>query len=344
MKADGRTRYTISPLAQRIGLITILSGAVLVVGTVGYRLVSGETASWLDSLYMTVITVLTIGYGEVVDMTHNPAGRVFTMAIAFCGIAVVGYALSSVTAFAVGGELRNEWRRWRMQKKLQSLMGHYIVCGWSAVAGHIVEELRATGRTAVVVSLKAPSQVSSDNDAICFLEGDPCDEDVLREAGIEHAAGIFAAEENDPVNIVISMTARQLNPALRIVAMAADAKNEPKLRKAGADAVVSALKIGGLRMASEMVRPTAVSFLDIMLRDREQGLRIEEVAVGRKGAGRALGDFRSAEWADMLVVALRDGAEWSFNPSPSTVLRTGQRLVIMGNPKSRQRLQEVVGD
>lgn len=344
MRSEGRSQYNVSPLARRISLITFLSGAILMVGTAGYRVVSGGTATWLDSLYMTVITVLTIGYGEIVDMANNPAGRVFTMVIAFCGIAVVGYALSSVTAFAVGGELRNEWRRWIMQKKLQSLSGHYIVCGWNALADYIVEELCATGRRTVVVSLKTPDSDTIESDAVYFVNGDPCDEDVIRQAGAEHAEGVFAADENDPFNIVICMTARQLNPALRIVALASDANNEPKLRKAGADAVVSALKIGGLRMASEMVRPAAVSFLDVMLRDREQGLRIEEVAVGKKGEGRPLGDFRSSEWADTLVVAVRDGAEWVFNPPPSFALRTGQRVVIMANPQARQRLQEAVGN
>lgn len=337
--------YSWSPVARRVAVILALSIAVVMIGTVGYRAVTDGEASWLDSLYMTVITVLTIGYGEVIDLSANPAGRVFTMIIAFGGIAVVGYALSSVTAFAVGGELRCEWRRWKMQKAIQALSGHYIICGWSAVAEHIAEELRSTGRNYVAVATRADSPEATEQpDHHLRVEGDPCDEDVLRQAGIERAAGIFAVTENDPVNIVICMTARQQNARLRIVSLAADPKNEAKLRKAGADAVVNAVRIGGLRMASEMVRPTAVSFLDIMLRDREKGLRIEEARVGKKAAGRRVGDLAWSDWPELLLVAVRAGDEWKFNPPSDWKLQEGQSLIVMGRPDLRQRLQEVVGD
>jgi voltage-gated potassium channel len=344
MKQSERVQHVWSPVAQRVGLITVLSVTILAAGTVGYRCVSDGTASWLDSLYMTVITVLTIGYGEVVDLSANPAGRVFTMVIAFCGIAVVGYALSTVTAFAVGGELRGEWRKWKMQKTIESLTGHYILCGWGAVAWHIADELQTTGRSCVVVAAREGLHGGADPAAThLFIEGDPCDENILRQAGIERAAGLFAAIENDPVNIVICMTARQLNAGLRIVALAADPKNDTKFRKAGADAVVNAVRIGGLRMASEMVRPTAVSFLDIMLRDRSTGLRIEEASVGKGAAGRRIGDLPWREWTELLLVAVRVGDEWKFNPPADWVLQEGQRLIVMGTPESRDRLQTAIG-
>lgn len=332
-----------SPVCRRIAGIAALSLAVLIVGTAGYRMFGGAEYSILDCLYMTVITVLTIGYGEVVDLANNPAGRVFTMFIAAGGIGIIGYALSSVTAFAVGGELRSEWRRWKMDRAIEQLSGHFILCGWSRVASQIASELVATGRGLVVVDPKAAEASSAAGARFCCVDGELGDDEALKQAGVDRAAGLFASADDDPLNIVVCMTARQLNPKLRIVAAVADPRNGPKMRKAGADAVVNAFTIGGLRMASEMVRPAAVSFLDVMLRDREKGLRIEDIAVSAAMEGKKLSDLDFSAHRDSLLVAIRAGESWQFNPPPGRELAAGDRLIVMTTPDGRERLERALG-
>lgn len=263
------------------------------------------------------------------------------MLLAFGGIGIVGYALSSVIAFAVGGELRTEWRKWKMQKAVDALSRHYVLCGWNSVAAHIANELASTGRSFVVLGWKKDVHPIPPANTL-WVEGDPADDESLRSAGIERAAGLFAAEESDPVNIVICMTARQMNAALRIVALASDAKNEPKLRKAGADAVVSALRIGGLRMASEMIRPTVVGFLDSMLRDQRQSLRIEEIPVGRPFTNRPLSEIPWRNLNDVLLLAIQSGSDWKFHPPSDWMLAEQQRLVVMCTEDGRNRLEQIL--
>ncbi|MGQ9662413.1 MAG: potassium channel family protein [Kiritimatiellia bacterium] len=328
-------------ITRRAINIAALSASVLLVGTLGYRVVSGGQANVLDCLYMTVITVLTIGYGEVIDLSGNPAGRIFTMIIAFGGIAIITYALSTLTAFAAGGELRKAWEKRKMEKRIDMCTAHYILAGWSRVAAQIAGEHAATRRRFVIVDPAAAEHARriESEEPILTVDGEPGEEDALRQAGVERAAGLFAAADDDMVNIVICMTARQLNPALRIVASLADPRNEAKLRKAGADAVVSAVAIGGLRMASEMFRPTVVSFLDTMLRERGGRLRVEEVAVPSGFEGHTLAELnlgRSQEW---LLVALRAGEKWIFNPPEDTRLHHDARLIVMTTPEGREELK-----
>jgi len=328
-------------ITRRAVKIAALSLAVLLVGTIGYRIVTGARASILDCLYMTVITVLTIGYGEIIDLAGNPAGRIFTMVIAFGGIAIITYALSTLTAFAAGGELRKAWEQRKMEKCIERWSGHFIIAGWSRVAAQIARELAATRRRFVLVDPVAGEhtrRIESD-EPVPSVDGEPGEEEALRAAGIQHAAGLFAAADDDMVNILICMTARQMNPSLRIVAALAEPRNEAKMRKAGADAVVSAVAIGGLRMASEMIRPTVVSFLDTMLRARESRLRVEEISVPATFEGRTLAELnlgRSREW---LLVALRCGADWVFNPADDTRLARDSKLIVMTTPEGREQLE-----
>ncbi|MCX7591655.1 MAG: potassium channel protein, partial [Kiritimatiellae bacterium] len=322
---------------RRAVWISVLSMTVLVVGTVGYRILGGTNASVLDCLYMTVITVLTIGYGEIIDLSGNPAGRIFTMFIAFGGIAIITYALSTLTAFAAGGELRRAWERRKMERSIAGCTGHFIIAGWSRVALQIARELLATKRLFVVVDPAAEEHVRKlESEVPLFVvQGEAGEEDSLQKAGIERAAGVFAASDDDMVNILICMTARQLNPAVRIVAAVSEPRNEPKMRKAGADAVVSVVAIGGLRMASEMVRPTVVSFLDVMLRERGGTLRVEEVGVPAGLTGCRLSDLGVTGRREWLLVALRQGEQWVFNPADDTVLEPGAKLILMTTPEGR---------
>ena len=340
-----RKTHAASPVARRILIIAALCAVVIAVGIIGYRLIGGPASSWLDCLYMTIITVLTIGYEEVIDLSAHPGGRVFTMFVAFGGIGIIGYALSSVTAFAVSGELRSEWRRWKMDRVIEELSGHYIICGWSRVAGQIAQELLATQRAVVMFGPKIMDALREHDRlaAVPYVDAELGDDESLKLAGIERAAGVFAAADDDPLNIVTCMTARQLNPQLRIVAATSDPRHADKMKKAGANAVVNAFMIGGLRMASEMVRPAAVSFLDTMLREQQQRLRIEEIPLNARFENRPVGDLNLNACPDSLLVAVRKGSEWKFNPAPDWKLEAGNILIFMTTPGGRERLEKALG-
>src|SRR4030043_908108 len=252
---------------------------IVLIGTVGYWFIGGRQYSFVDTLYMTVITITTIGFEEVIDLSGNVGGRIFTIFIAVAGVGVMAYIFTNITALVVEGQLTESFRRRRMEKIAGNYKDHYIVCGLGRVGSYIAHELHATRRPHVVVDVNK-SNVGGSLESIgdeVFIEGDATDSNTLLKAGVEKAAGLFGVAGDDNQNLVVSLTAKQLNPKLRVVARCNDMRNGEEMKKAGADAVVSPCAIGGLRMASEMVRPTVVSFLDIMLRDTGMNLRVEEL-------------------------------------------------------------------
>jgi len=315
---------------------------VLVVGSIGYWFIGGRQDSFIDILYMTIITISTIGFTEVVDMTANPGGRVFTIFIALGGIGTLAYILTNITALVVEGELRDTFRRRRMEKKARNSKGHYIVCGAGWVGSHIVNELCATQRSFVIVDINKGSieRVGEEATDDIIIEGDATENETLLKAGIEQAAGIFAVTGDDNHNLVISLTAKQLNPAVKVVARCNETSNETKMRRAGADAVVSPGYIGGLRMASEMIRPTVVSFLDIMLRDRDSNLRVEEIAIPESLAGKTISELELGKYANTLLLAIRTGTNWVYNPKSDCTTTRGCILVVMTTPEDRTSLEK----
>jgi len=332
--------------AHRVRIIGLLLLLVLIFGTTGYRLISAGEASWVDCLYMTVITVTSVGYAEVVDLSNNPVGRIFTVLLIIGGMSVVLYAFGTFVAFLVEGELAEILRRRKMSKDIARLHGHFIVCGAGDTGYHAICELARTRRPFVAID-RDPERLRRlrECEETHFIEGDATEEETLIEAGIERAAGILCALSSDQDNLFVTMTARELNPNLRIVTRAIDLKARDKMLKAGADSVVSPNHIGGLRMVSEMVRPSVVSFLDIMLRDHERALRIEEVPIeqGSELAGKTLSTAPIRDEVDALVLAVRtgDGESYIFNPTADQQLRPGMILVVMADVDAVQRLREM---
>lgn len=315
--------------------------AVFVIGTVGFWFIGGGRYSIVDALYMTFITVATIGFGEVIDLSGNPAGRAFTMLIAISGIGTFMYVLTNVTALTVEGELTEFFRRRRMEKTARKYYDHYIICGLGSVGLHIVNELKATKRQYVVVDADRNiiAKLLELHPEAVVIEGDATDNTTLLTAGIERARGLFAVTEDDNQNLVISLTARQLNSRLRVVAQCTEMGNSEKMKKAGADAVVCPSLIGGLRMASEMIRPTTVSFLDIMLRDRDRNLRVEEVEVPESCAGKAISALNLKRYPHALLLAAKTGEGWVYNPPEDYVLMPQSTLVFMTTPEGREELE-----
>ena len=316
---------------------------VEIIGSTGFWIVSGYKASLLDCIYMTFITVATIGFGETIDLTHSPGGRVFLMGIAAVGIANVTYATSKLTAFILEEDINESLRRRRMQDRIDALKNHYIVCGVGRVGGNVAHELIATDRVFIGIE-EAPAAIEQFKEkypAEIIIHGDCSDDDVLLRAGIKRAAGLFAVTGDDGKNMLITLSAKQLNPDARVVARIHDVRNSDKLKRVGADAIVSPDFTGGMRIASSMLRPAVVSFLDEMLRTDDK-LRVEEVVVPAAFERCSLGEAVPAS-AGYVVLAVRAGSGWQFNPPSDYPLHPGNVLVAMATPEGRRQLEHTLG-
>ena len=337
---DRDVREGLRVLLRTGGLLAL----VFAIGVTGYLILSGPEYGLLDAVYMTVITLTTVGYGETIDLSNNPAGRAFTIGLLVAGVGSLLYLFSSLTAFIVEGNLAALLRGRRMNKKINNLNGHYIVCGIGATGEHIVRELAATQRPFVAVDWdEARLRHLEEEVKMEFpsVTGDATDDDALRAAGIERAAGLAACIAADKDNLIVTVSARLLNANLRIISRCIDDRIGAKILQAGANAIVSPNTIGGLRIVSELVRPTVVSFLDIMLRDKEEGLRVEELRIAETGslADTTVGALRQRRLPNVLVVALRqrDGS-WVFNPGDEARLTPGTTLIFMAGPGGRASL------
>jgi voltage-gated potassium channel len=326
-------------LAFRYPLLAF--AVIMVIGTIGYWIVSGEKATVIDCAYMTLITVTTIGYGEVIDMSASPGGRVFTMVIGFLGVANIFYMTSKMTAFIVESDLNENLRRHRMQRDIEALSGHYIICGIGRVGTNVLRELATTGRESVVIepSLPALETMRESYPRQRYLHGDGGDDELLRAAGVQNAAGVFAVSGDDNKNLVITLSAKQLNPRARVVARCHDVRFVDKIRRVGADDIVSPDYTGALRIASSMLRPAVVSFLDEMLRT-DQGLRVEEVQLPEQARARRIAELAPQD-PQYVVLALRHDGRWQFNPAADALARGGTTLVVMATPEGRAKLERL---
>jgi voltage-gated potassium channel len=328
---------------QRFVTPTLALLTVSGIGTVGYKIIGGEQVSWLDCLYMTFITIATIGYGEIVDLSHSPGGRVFTMAIALVGIGVATYMISTLTAFILEGDMNQAIRRRRMQKSIAALRKHYIICGIGRVGTNVAHELETTGRAYVVIESDKEAierYLEKCPGALC-IHADSGEDSALIGAGIEHAAGVFAVTGDDSKNLVITLSAKLLNPAARVVARCHEVNYIDKIRKVGADAIVSPDFTGGMRIASSMIRPQVVSFLDEMLR-ADNALRVEEVHIPQNYPARTIGALKLNR-RDFILLAVRAKDQWQFNPGEDFNIQPGNTLVVMTTPEGRKSLEHSLG-
>lgn len=330
-------------LGFRLGVAAAFLLGVLLVGTVGFRLID-PTATWLDAFYMTTITLTTVGYGEMVDLTGNPLGRVFTIALILMGMGGVLYFLSTGTAFVLEGQLGHVFWRRRMERKSAQLSNHIIVCGSGTTALYTAAEIRDV-RRAMVFICDDPQElelIRKELPGVPIMPGDPTSEEILLKAGLERASGVVACTNNDKDNLLITVLVRQINPRVRIVARVDDVNGRQRVERAGANAVIAPTFIGGLRMASELLRPTVVSFLDEMLRDRNLNLRIDEVRIpsASPSVGKAISDLYIQDTSNALLLACREGDSWRYNPPDDLRISPNMVLVLMGSPED---IREVCG-
>ena len=330
---------------RRIYLSLILFAAVYVIGVIGFKLFGGPEVSLLDCIYMTAITISTIGYGEVVDLSGSPAGRIFNILFIILSLGTIAFAVPSITAFIVEGELKNLLGRRRMEKDIARLKNHYIVCGSDETAQTVIRELLLTRRDFVVVE---PSKEKVEKLAplgnFLYVLGDPSEDAVLQKAGLDRAKGILLSLPTDEANLFVTLTARSLNPKVRIIAKGIDVRSSDKMKKAGADSVVSPSFIGGMRMVSDMVRPAVVTFLDMMLYDKEHVLRVEEFEVAKGSAliGKTIREAAPRERANALLVAVRKAGtkDYEFNPPTDRVVQETDVLIFIGSPETLKAFEK----
>lgn len=324
----------------------LLLVAVTMIGTVGFRMID-PSAGWVRAFFMTAITLTTVGFGEEVPVDTDGA-RIFTAVLILVGMGVLLYFVSTGTAFILEGQLSHVFRRRRMERDLAELTNHVIVCGSGPAALYAARELSSVQRPVVLV-VSRPESVSrarEELDGVHVVVGNPTDDTTLVAAGIERAAGLVACTESDNENVVVTLTARQVNANVRIVSQVQDVDHEAKMKKVGADAVVSPYFIGGLRMASELIRPTVVSFLDTMLRDRDLNLRVEEIRIpqGAAAVGKRLNELGLDRLPGILLVATRSkSGQWEYNPARTEPVAAGSVLVFLGSPGDSRLLCDQLG-
>ena len=322
-------------IKKRIYIVLTALLLVVLAGSTGYYLLFGGKPKFMDCVYMTVISLSSVGYGEVLEVSGNITAQIYTMLLIIFGMGVLLYAISTFTAAIVEGELSGILRKKQMEKRIAKLKNHYIVCGVGHTGRHVLTEL-INNREPVVLIEQEPETIEKCMSLgdLLYVRGDATDDENLKVAGIERAAGIIICLPSDKDTLYVTMTARMINPSIRIVSSMTDQAIEAKLIKAGADKVVSPNFIGGLRMASEMIRPAVVDFLDHMLRSSQGKIRIHEIKVSETASviDKKISESGIRDKYDLLVLGIRRlGREIEFNPSPLSTLEEGMTVIVMGD-------------
>ena len=315
---------------------------VILFGTIGYTIIEGWTP--LDSLYMTLITLSTVGFGEVYQL--SPTGKIFTMILVVFGVGGAAYTISIIGQMIVEGEIRKVLGRRKMEKSLKGLKDHYIVCGYGRVGRRICKEF-CIRKVPFVVVEKSPQIIEQiEKDGFLFVQGDSTEDSTLTNAGIEKAKGLVSALANEADNVFIVLSARQLNPDLFITARADSDAAEKKLKRAGANKVVSPYKIGGIRMALTTLRPNLVDFMKVVTFDKETGLVIEEIEI-KPNSPLTLGTLKDSpirkEFGIMVAGIKKLGKDVFLNPSPETKIESGDILIVIGEKEQLEKLEKMAG-
>jgi len=324
--------------------LRVLVGALLLVialGTAGFHYLEGWP--WFDGFYMVITTLTTIGYGEIHPLSHT--GRIFNVFIILGGVSLVFLAIGSATEALLEFELRSFFGRRRMERDIGRLTDHYILCGAGRVGRSAARELARRPAPFVIIESNEDKAQKFAAENWLVLIGDATQEQILREAQIEHARGLVAATTTDATNLYIVLTARSLNPRLRIIARASEEMAEKHLLTAGADSVVSPYVFAGQRIAHSFLRPHVVSFLDTATTHLGMDLEIGEVPImrGCVFAGKTIENSRIRQDRGVIILAIKREAGMHFNPAPDDRIEAGDFLIAMGEPQQLRELELTAG-
>jgi voltage-gated potassium channel len=333
--------------------VTLLSGlrgaglfivGIVAIGVIGYRVIEGYT--WLDALYMTAITLSTVGYREVQPL--SPAGQIFTIVLLIGGLGVVFYTAVTAVEKVVAGEFQQFFGRRRMQKRISALRDHYLVCGFGRIGEVICRELASKPVPFVVIEQKDERVREAEAAQYLLFQGDATDEDSLIAAGITQARGLFAALTTDADNVFVTLTAKGLNPSLFVVARAETDRSERTLLRSGADKVISPYAMGGHRMAQAALRPAVVDIIDLATHYHSLELQLEEIGVPAHSPCMGMTLQDSGLWAQpgVIVVAIkRASGRMLFHPPASERLEVGDSLVALAEaPQLKEIERRIKGE
>lgn len=317
---------------DRLKFILSAFVVLLTVGTAGFMMV--ENLPPLDAFYMTIVTVATVGFGDIVPKTT--AGKIFTMLMIVCGVGMTYYTFTYLFSLMVEGQLKNLMGRRGMNRKIASMHNHIIVCGAGRVGANVLQRLRHEAADFVVIDNRQETYAQLMEDKVTAVHGDATCDEVLLAAGIERARGVITTLAHDADNVYVTLTAKSLNPRVRVVARAERPEAEEKLRRAGADTVIFPSVMGGRQMVSAVTRPIIMDFVENVFYNQELHLDIAEITVspGSALAGTRLADSGIKEKFDSIVVAVKRGNELITTPCASMAIEAGDIMIVLGHRAS----------
>jgi len=313
---------------------------IIAFGTFGYAMI--EDWQTFDALYMTIITLATVGFREVHEL--SPEGKIFTIVLIISGTGIIAYTLSSLIQFTLEGQLRKILGRKKLESRISKLRNHYIICGYGRI-GHLICREFQSRPTLFVVVEKNPLHIERlEREGHMYVEGDATDDETLQAAGIEHAKGLITAVTSDTDNVYITLTARGLNPKLFILARAGEEGAEKKLMRAGASKVISPYTIGASRMAQAILRPSVVDFIELATASEHLALQIEEIRIAADSvlAGKNLVNSGIRQSMGIIIVGIKESdGKMTFNPPPEKNIEPNAVLIILGERPAINRLEKI---
>ena len=316
----------------------------LLIGVLGYKAIAGY--GWVDALYMTVITVTTVGFGEVNPLT--PEAKIFTVILILCSVVIVGYAISVITEYIISRSAYDAIKHKKVQKQIDKLSGHIIVCGYGRNGKQAVEKLRAYNKSFVIIDKEEDVIERYEDATTLFVKGNANEDEILLNAGVERASTLISALPDDADNLFVVLSARQLNQKLKIISRAEYETSQKKLKLAGADNVIMPNRIGGDHMASLVVVPDLIEFLDnLSVVGEEDSINVEEIGFekfcpdGREVSIKDI-DLRYKTGCTIIGYKSPDG-KYTVNPSADFILKKGSKLVVIGRPEQIVNLHRIFG-
>lgn len=311
------------------------------VGTSGFMVI--ESWRFLDALYMTVITLGTVGFKEIHDLSDN--GKIFTMILIVVGVSVLGYIVGSLAQIMFEGQIQRIMGRKRVEKMIEALHGHYIICGFGRIGSLICKEFKANELPFVIVEKNVETMEKLNEEGYLHMRGDATLDETLLKAGIKRAKGLISVVTSDTENVYITLTARGLNPDLYILARSGEEGSDIKLKRAGANKVVSPYIIGGSRMAQSVLRPNVVDFIEIATGSEHMDLQMEEITIPDHSAfaGETLVSSGFRKEIGVIIVGIKKShGKMVFNPHSQAKIEGGDTLIVLGEPQSIAKLEDLV--